>query len=50
VKIHKLQESEKLLGQLLSSYSDEKLFDWVDKFNNRPHEFDFESYHKAIQD
>ncbi|GLE01142.1 hypothetical protein PINS_up009972 [Pythium insidiosum] len=42
-------ESEKLLNQLLASYSDESLFQWVDKFNNRPNEFDFEAYRKELE-
>ncbi|TMW66772.1 hypothetical protein Poli38472_014084 [Pythium oligandrum] len=41
-------ETEKLLNQLLRSYSNEKLYDWVDKFNNRPNEFDFDAFRHAI--
>ncbi|KAJ0411393.1 hypothetical protein ATCC90586_004379 [Pythium insidiosum] len=42
-------ESEKLLSQLIASYSDKSLFQWVDKFNNRPNEFDFEAYRKELE-
>lgn len=38
-----------LLDQLLASYSDEKLFQWVHKFNHQPEEFDFEAYRLEMQ-
>lgn len=39
-----------MLNQILASYTDENLFKWVDTFNKRPHEFNFEAYHEAIRD
>lgn len=37
-----------LLDQLLRSYADDKLFNFVHKFNHQPEQFDFEAYRKAI--
>lgn len=44
------QESQALLDQLLASYADDRLFDHVDKFNNKPEQFDFESYRALLQE
>lgn len=44
------QESQVLLDQLLASYSDERLYEHVDKFNNRPEQFDFEVYRSLLKD
>ncbi|CEG35372.1 protein mitochondrial precursor [Plasmopara halstedii] len=37
-------ESQQLLMQLLTSYQNDKLYEHVDKFNNKPDQFDFEAY------
>lgn len=44
-----VQESQILLDQLIASYSDDKVFAWVHKFNHQPEQFDFEAYRLEIQ-
>ncbi|KAF1787787.1 ATP11 protein [Phytophthora cactorum] len=44
------KESQLLLQQLLASYQDDKLYEHVDKFNNKPDQFDFEAYRLLLQD
>ncbi|KAE9019687.1 hypothetical protein PR003_g13263 [Phytophthora rubi] len=44
------KESQLLLQQLLASYQDDKLYEHVDKFNNKPEQFDFESYRLMLKD
>ncbi|DAZ99864.1 TPA: hypothetical protein N0F65_008607 [Lagenidium giganteum] len=41
-------ESEMLMKQVIASYLDDNLFSWVDKFNHKSQEFDFEAYRLAI--
>uniref|UniRef100_K3X797 ATP synthase mitochondrial F1 complex assembly factor 1 n=1 Tax=Globisporangium ultimum (strain ATCC 200006 / CBS 805.95 / DAOM BR144) TaxID=431595 RepID=K3X797_GLOUD len=43
------KESQVLLDQLVASYSDEKLFAWVHRFNHEPEQFDFEAYRLEMQ-
>ncbi|KAG6621419.1 protein mitochondrial precursor [Phytophthora cinnamomi] len=44
------KESQLLLQQLLASYQDDKLYEHVDKFNNKPDQFDFEAYRSLLKD
>lgn len=44
------KESQLLLQQLLSSYQDDKLYEHVDTFNNKPDQFDFETYRLLLKD
>ncbi|POM78859.1 ATP11 domain containing hypothetical protein [Phytophthora palmivora] len=44
------KESQLLLKQLLASYQDDKLYEHVDKFNNKPDQFDFETYRQLLKD
>ncbi|KAI9916556.1 hypothetical protein PsorP6_017027 [Peronosclerospora sorghi] len=50
--IHMLdkKESQLLLHQLLTSYQRDELYDLVDKFNNKPNQFDFELYRRLLKD
>lgn len=43
------KESKHLLRQLLTSYQDDTLYDHVDKFNNKPDQFDFETYRVLLK-
>lgn len=43
-------ESSLLLKQLLASYQDDKLYEHVDKFNNKPEQFDFEAYRVMVKE
>ncbi|KAG1709297.1 hypothetical protein DVH05_019940 [Phytophthora capsici] len=43
-------ESSLLLKQLLASYQDDKLYEHVDKFNNKPEQFDFEAYRVLVKE
>ncbi|KAL3672834.1 hypothetical protein V7S43_002122 [Phytophthora oleae] len=43
-------ESQLLLKQMLASYQDDKLYEHVDKFNNKPEQFDFEAYRLLLND
>ncbi|KAK1940679.1 ATP synthase mitochondrial F1 complex assembly factor 1 [Phytophthora citrophthora] len=43
-------ESSLLLKQLLASYQDDKLYEHVDQFNNKPEQFDFEAYRVLVKE
>ncbi|CAI5744099.1 unnamed protein product [Peronospora destructor] len=44
------KEAQLLLQQLLISYQHDELYDHVDKFNNKPDQFDFEAYRLLLKD
>ncbi|TDH72537.1 hypothetical protein CCR75_000797 [Bremia lactucae] len=43
-------ESQQLVQQIFTSYQDDKLYDHVDKFNNKPDLFDFEAYRLMLKE